>query len=204
MSCSQLGQDTQVLDFYQNKTNGYFVEVGASNGIDLSNTYLLETKYGWKGVCCEPIPFKFEELVQNRPNSVCVKEALYHESGLNVTFDISAHSSMLSGITEHIDKHRATVDEDKTIVTITTVTLLDVLDQAKAPAFIEYLSLDTEGSEYEILKPFDFSRYTFGLIDVEHNYVEPRRTHLRDLLVANGYEYLGENQFDDRYKHRSV
>lgn len=204
MSYSQLGQDMQVLDFYKNKANGYFVEVGASNGIELSNTYLLETKYGWKGVCCEPVPFKFEELVQNRPNSVCVKEAVYYESGLTVTFDIANDSVLLSGISQHIDVHCSTVDKNKTTISATTITLLDVLDQAKAPAFIEYLSLDTEGSEYEILKPFDFSKYTFGLIDVEHNFYEPRRTHIRDLLVANGYEYLGENKWDDRYKHRSV
>jgi FkbM family methyltransferase len=197
-------QDMKVLEFYRNKTNGYFVEVGASDGIQLSNTYLLETKYGWKGVCCEPLPSKFDALVQNRPHCVCVKDAVYDQTGLNVTFDISHRSDMLSGITQHIDKHRSTVDENKTTITVSTITLLDVLDQAKAPAFIEYLSLDTEGSEYEILKAFDFSRYTFGLIDVEHNYIEPRRTHLRELLLRNGYEYLGENQFDDRYKHASV
>ena len=188
MSYSQLGQDKKVLEFYEHKTNGYFVEVGASNGIDLSNTYLLESKYGWKGICCEPIPFKFEELVRNRPTSVCVKEAVYFESGLTVPFDIANGSTMLSGITQHIDVHRSTVDENKTTIFATTITLLDVLDQAKAPAFIEYLSLDTEGSEY----------------DVEHNFLEPSRTHIRELLVTNGYEYIGENNWDDRYKHRSV
>jgi hypothetical protein len=123
---------------------------------------------------------------------------------LTVTFDIANNSILLSGITQHIDVHRSTVDKNKTSIAVSTITLLDVLDQAKAPAFIEYLSLDTEGSEYEILKAFDFSRYTFGLIDVEHNFIEPRRTHIRDFLVANGYEFLGENKWDDRYKHASV
>jgi hypothetical protein len=66
------------------------------------------------------------------------------------------------------------------------------------------MSLDTEGSELEILRPFDFGKYTFGLIHVEHNYVEPRRTEIRDLLVSNGYIYKGEKYWDDMYMHRSV
>jgi predicted transcriptional regulator len=66
------------------------------------------------------------------------------------------------------------------------------------------MSLDTEGSELEILKSFDFKTYTIGLIDVEHNFVEPRRSEIRKLLLANGYEYIEENKWDDRYKHKTV
>jgi hypothetical protein len=87
---------------------------------------------------------------------------------------------------------------------VKTLTLTDLLDKAKAPSFIDYLSLDTEGSEFEILRATDFSRYTFGLIDVEHNFVEPRRTEIRNLLLSHGYVYLRENQFDDSYKHSSL
>jgi predicted transcriptional regulator len=66
------------------------------------------------------------------------------------------------------------------------------------------MSLDTEGSEFEILKNFNFEKYTFGLIDVEHNYVEPRRSEIRNLLLSRGYIYVGENNWDDMYKHQSV
>ena len=204
MSCSQLGQDLQVLKFYKNKKEGFFIEIGASDGIDLSNTYLLETQYNWKGICCEPIPEHFEKLVKNRPNSLCYKEAVYNTSGLTLSFDIANESTLFSGITEHIDKHKATVNKSKTTIKVKTISLLDVLNDAKAPAFIEYMSLDTEGSEFEILKNFDFGKYTFGLIDVEHNYVEPRRTEIKNLLLSKGYLYKGQNQWDDMYKHNSV
>jgi len=60
MSYSQLGQDLEVLKFYNNKENGFFIEIGASDGLNLSNTYLLETQYKWKGICCEPIPNNFK------------------------------------------------------------------------------------------------------------------------------------------------
>ena len=203
MSTSQLGQDLEVLKVYTNKENGFFIEIGASDGIELSNTYLLETKYNWKGICCEPIPSRFEQLVKNRPHSFCCKEAVYSQSGLTVTFDIASWD-VLSGISTHIDKFKDKVNENKTSIQVQTITLIDLLDKVNAPSFIEYLSLDTEGTEYEILKNFDFDRYTFGLIDIEHNYIEPRRTNIRNLLTSKGYIYKGENQWDDMYIHRSV
>lgn len=204
MSRSQLGQELKVIKFYNSKKNGYFIEIGASDGIELSNTYLLETQYEWKGICCEPIPSRFEKLVKNRPNSTCYKEAVYNQSGLSLTFDIANNHDLLSGISEHIDRHKVVVDRNKTSINVATISLLDVLDNANAPLFIEYMSLDTEGSELEILKNFDFRKYTFGLIDVEHNFVEPRRTEIKNLLLSNGYIYIGDNQWDDMYKHSSV
>ena len=62
-SYSQLNQDINVLKFYNNKTDGYFVEIGASDGIKISNTYLLEKEYNWKGICIEPIQEEYEKLV---------------------------------------------------------------------------------------------------------------------------------------------
>lgn len=204
MSYSQLGQDLNVINFYNKKKNGFFIEVGASDGINLSNTYLLETKYEWKGICCEPIPVNFEKLIKNRPNSICVNEAVFNNTGSIISFDIANESDLFSGISEYIDKYKSIIDLNKTTIDVKTITLLDILNKASAPSFIEYMSLDTEGTEFEILKNFDFEKYTFGLIDVEHNYLEPRRTMIRDLLVSNGYIYLGENKWDDMYKHNSM
>ena len=204
MSYSQLGQDVEVVTFYDKKKNGYFIEIGASDGIELSNTYLLEKEYNWKGICCEPIPSRFEKLVTNRPNSICFNEALYNQSGLTITFDIANNFDLLSGISEHIDRHKCAVDANKTTIQVQTLTLQDVLEKAKAPSFIDYMSLDTEGTELEILKPFDFEKYTFGLIDIEHNYIEPRRTEIKNLLLSKGYIYKGDNKWDDMYKHHSV
>lgn len=200
-SYSQIGQDIAVLEYYKNKEGGYFVEVGAADGIDLSNTYLLETKYKWKGICVEPIPEQYEKLVANRPNSKCSNDAVYYKGGLTLEFDIANNGILLSGITENIDAHKKLVDENKRTINVKTITLTDLLDQYEAPNFIEYLSLDTEGSEYEILKDFNFDKYKFGLIDVEHNFIEPRRSQIRDLLLSNGYEYVRENNFDDCYKY---
>jgi len=202
-SYSQFGQDVEIAKFYKNKRDGFFLEIGASDGKELSNTYLLETKYGWKGICIEPIPYRFADLVRNRPRSKCVDYAVFHTSGLEVVFAIANNGDGLSGIQETIDCHKALVDANKTEIVVKTITLGDLLAGNGAPTFVEYLSLDTEGSEYEILKGFDFSTYRFGRIDVEHNFVEPRRTQIRELLTSNGYTFLRENHVDDCYADTS-
>jgi FkbM family methyltransferase len=203
-SYSQLGQDLEVLRCYNNKRKGFFVEIGASDGIDLSNTFLLELNYDWIGICVEPIPAKFELLCKNRPNSHCWSTAVYNESNKQVVFDICNQLDMLSGISDNIDCHAKIVNQNKTQITVTTISLNDLLDKSNSPSFIEYLSLDTEGSELEILTSVDFQKYTFGLIDVEHNHVEPRRSQIRELLTSNGYHYVRENEWDDSYRHNSV
>lgn len=204
MSFSQLGQDIAVLKYYNNKTDGFFIEIGASDGIEISNTYLLEKDYNWKGICVEPIPYRFEALVTNRPNSHCTNQAVYGVSNLDLIFDICVGGDGLSGISKHIDCYKQKVDASKEQIIVKTISFNDLLEKYNAPSFIEYLSLDTEGSEFEILKSFDFNKYTIGLIDIEHNFVEPRRTQIRNLLTSNGYEFIRENHVDDCYKHKSL
>jgi len=163
----------------------------------------LEKVFEWKGICCEPIPERFKQLVTNRSNSLCCNGAVYHSSGLSVAFDIANNYDLLSGISEYIDG-KDVVDVNKTTINVPTITLLDLLDNTNSPLFIDYISIDTEGTELEILKPFNFEKYTFGLMDIEHNFVEPRRTEIRNLLVSKGYIYKGENKWDDMYQHHSV
>lgn len=62
MSYSQFNQDIKVLSYYNNKQNGYFLEIGGGDGILESNTYLLETKYKWSGICVEPVDYQFDNL----------------------------------------------------------------------------------------------------------------------------------------------
>ena len=115
---------------------------------------------------------------------------------------------MCSGLVDNLDTkvkidgkiHERHVNYDlNKIIDVKTITLTDLLDSAKSPKFIEYMSLDTEGSELEILKSNDFKKYNFGVIDVEHNFIEPRRTEIRKLLEKNNYKFNFENNFDDNY-----
>lgn len=204
-SYSQYEQDLAVLRFYKMKKNGFYLDIGAFDGVNLSNTYLLNTEYNWKGICIEPLPDRYAELVKNRPNSICVNKACYSENRAVVPFSIANHFDMLSGITHCIDSfHKDEVNSNKTDIYVETMKLNDILEENDAPHFIEYLSLDTEGSEFEILKAVDFSKYTFGIIHVEHNFVERNRMNIRKLLLSNNYKFIRNNHYDDCYIHNSL
>jgi FkbM family methyltransferase len=199
MSFSQFGQDIKCLDFYKNKQNGFFIDIGAHDGITGSNTYLLE-KNGWNGICVEPMPENFRTLCLNRKKSLCCDLAIYSSSNEEIMFDIF-EMTVLSGISKHI-KISEVYNKGKKSIMVKTITFNDLLEKYNAPLVIDYLSLDTEGSEFEILKSVDLTKYIFGLIDVEHNYVEPNRTQIKELLLNNGYEFIETNNVDDRYKHK--
>lgn len=195
MSYSQLGQDVHLInDIYKGKKNGYFIEIGAYDGKYLSNTYLLETTYEWKGICIEPLPDKYELLKKNRSVN-CINVAAYNEDGKQLKFLVG---DVYSGISTHIDRHYARVSGSPAI-TVETKTLTTILNENNAPTFIEYLSIDTEGSELKVLEGIDFDKYKFGYISLEHNYVEPRRQEIKNFLKNKGYNYHRENQWDDDF-----
>ena len=75
-----------------------------------------------------------------------------------------------------------------------------MLDKHGAPHKIDYLSIDTEGSEYDILKDFNFEKYDISIITCEHNFTNSRED-IYSLLTSNGYErkYTGASKFDDWY-----
>jgi len=197
MNYSQLCQDIDVISFYKYKTGGYFVDIGANDGIKFSNTFLLETKYNWKGICAETDPRVFNFCKKNRINSICTNKAVYKESNIKLKFNLS-ENSLLSGLTDFVDCHTFSLQNSQEIV-VDTISLTDLLNLSNAPSFIEYLTIDTEGSELEILKGCDFNKYSFGTIHIEHNFQEPRRTEMRLLLEKNGYKFLKENKWDDYY-----
>lgn len=85
-----------------------------------------------------------------------------------------------------------------------TRTLSEILDEQNAPSFIEYLSMDIEGCEYDVLSTFPFHRYTFGCISLEHNSEEPKRSLIREILLNNGYQFAKQVAHDDWYIHNTI
>lgn len=100
-SFSQLNQDLNVISFFQNKKEMFFIDIGANDGKKLSNTYLLEKEYKWKGICSEPLPQAFNELIKCR-NVHCDNNAIFSSTGLELEFSMS---DLASGITEYINRH---------------------------------------------------------------------------------------------------
>ena len=197
-SKAQLSQDLWVLYELGDKRKGFFVEFGAGDGKTLSNTYLLETKYDWRGVLAEPNP-SFRDRLGARRAALCF-DCVSDRTGDTVSFNLTAdpHLSTLETFSS-TDMH-AEARRSGQRIELQTISLNDLLKRHKAPPVIDYLSIDTEGSEFLILKALDFSRWSFGLITVEHNF-GPTRNDIRSLLEAHGYRRKFEHltRFDDWY-----
>lgn len=198
-SQSQLYQDLFILLETKAKRDGFFVEFGATNGIELSNTYLLEKEYGWTGILAEPARCWHQQLKNNRISKLDFR-CVWKESGQKLEFN-ETNSPELSTINSFssCDNHSSS-RADGARYSVETVSLVDLLKQNSAPKTIDYLSIDTEGSELEILSAFDFSMYDVKIISCEHNYT-PNREEIHSLLTANGYtrKYAEISYFDDWY-----
>lgn len=196
---SQLGQDLIALLHSGAKQGGFFVEFGATDGISLSNTLLLEKRFGWTGILAEPARCWHKALAANR-TAVIDTDCVWSKSGSTLEFNM-ANAGELSTIASFSDCDNHSRERERgDKFEVRTVSLVDLLDRHGAPHYIDYLSIDTEGSEFAILSAFDFSRYRFGLITCEHNYT-PERQKLHALLTANGYtrKFTALSKWDDWY-----
>jgi FkbM family methyltransferase len=203
-SYAQIRQDLWVLHEMRRKRGGYFVEFGATDGVDCSNTYLLERDFNWRGILAEPNPAWHAELKRNRSASIDLR-CVFSASGERVKF-IAAKYPELGTILgfESSDGHRGARSEHS-IIEVETITLNDLLEQHGAPRDIDYVSVDTEGSELEILERFDFSRWNVMLWSVEHNMTKQKQG-LDRLMKAHGYErrYPSYSSVDAWYRKRDT
>jgi len=187
---SQIGQDKWVLEtVFPGVTDGFFLDVGSAEGTHLSNTKALEER-GWTGICIDPFPLKMEGRTCRM-----LKEVVFSESGKQVSFKASA---ALGGIVDTLGTWKDKANEAPT-VQFTTTTLRDIVATNHAPRFIHFMSLDIEGAELEALKAFPFDTHRMGALAVEHNYEEPKRTQIEELMKSHGYERVHSWQQDDFY-----
>jgi FkbM family methyltransferase len=178
-------QDLLVLFLLNDKREGYFVEFGAVDGLFTSNTLLLERDYGWRGIVAEPAKRWHSALKQNRSCSID-ERCVWSRSGETLKFYEAPENelSSIDALSNSRPGRRYNVD---------TVSLADLLREHDAPKIIDYLSMDTEGSELEILKSFFPTEYRFRVITVEHQYDAARQQDIHRLLTTHGYKRI----FDD-------
>lgn len=198
-SKSQIQQEILVLLLCDFKRSGYFVEFGATDGISLSNTFILESHFGWTGILAEPGRNWHEQLFQNRQCHVDTS-CIWQETGEHLEF-LEASKGEYSTIEKFtMSDHHSRKRISNQTYRVKTLSLEDLLDRYQAPTTIDYLSIDTEGSEYEILSHFNFKKYQIKVITVEHNY-SAKRDEIKDLLTMNGYERINTSLslWDDWY-----
>ena len=174
-------------NYFPDKTDGYFVDIGAHNGIDVNNTFYFENM-GWDGICFEPIPKIFKELQHNR-KCTTLNKAISDNQGKSSFFVIDGYSNMLSGLAdkydqkhiERINRELEEYDQDYDYIEVDCITF----DKAVSNTNIDLLSIDTEGAELDILKTIDFNKYNINVMVIEYNYHNPE---LLSLLEENNFK----------------
>jgi len=173
---SQLYQDVFADFFIGNNFSKLFLEFGATDGIDLSNTYFLENYSNWKGVLGEPDPQWHELLKKNRPNTKVITKCIWKKTGETLDF-LSSDNGVLSTINSFRYSDKDSMSENSKLrnkkfknFKIDSISLNDLIESEFNDTAPSYISVDTEGSEFEILKNFDFKKYKTKFFTVEHNY----------------------------------
>lgn len=203
---SQCGQDQYIYEsFFKEKPKGIFIDIGAHDGITFSNTKFFE-ELGWEGICIEPIPEVFEELKKNR-SSICVKGCISDKAGTGRFLRIKGYPEMLSGLLDYYDPThlgRALTEiysaptNSCDVIAVECFLLNDILEK-NGYFHVDYLSLDTEGGEFEILQSIDFEKFDIEIIEVENNFNESK---IRYFLASKGYEFMGQAGWDDVFRKR--
>lgn len=197
-SPSQLGQDIVALKHLEWKRDGFFVDFGATNGRALNNSWLLEKQFGWSGILAEPGRMWRDALAGSGRTAAIEYDCVWNKTGETLTFsEVGELStiSMLAGSDYHASSRAGAKSYE-----VRTISLNDLLAKHQAPPVIDFLSIDTEGSEFQILEALDFSRYRFKVIACEHNYA-PERESIHQLLTGHGYtrKFVAHSLFDDWY-----
>ncbi len=178
------------------KRNGYYLDVGSADGELISNTKLLDD-LGWKGICVDPFPTNMSK----RTCQVFAQPA-FSESGKKVQFRAAG---ILGGIAQDLSRYKATsAVAHAPLVEFVTTTLDEILAKARAPQYIDYMNLDVEGAELDVLHGLSLDRYQFGSLTVEHNYETAIREQIHQLLAAKGYVRVRSWEVDDWYVHSSI
>jgi len=206
---SQCGQDKYVHEHYfKNCQNGVFIDIGAHNGITYSNTYFFEKEKGWTGICVEPMPQRFAELKISR-NCTCIQGCISDINGPSRLLMVSSpfvNTEMLSGLfhkydPRHLERVKFEIQQtggSYQIIDVECYVLNELLEK-NGITHINFMSIDTEGGEFDILTSIDFTRFKIDVIAIEDNYEDPR---FITFLKEKGYIFATKLEQDILFVHQ--
>ena len=183
------------LEKYVDYDNGFYVELGANDGYTQSNSFYFELKRSWRGILIEPSPHKYLQCLKFRGqvNDVYCNACVgfdYKEKFVEIVYanlmsfapelalDLGETSAHLDRAQHHMDAAETTFSFGAVAVPLSTL-----LDRSAAPDVIDFLSLDVEGGEFDVLRGIDHARHRFRYILVEAR--EPER--IEAYLADKGY-----------------
>lgn len=205
---SQCGQDKRVDEIFKGHRGGVFIDIGAHNGVTYSNTCFFEKERGWAGICIEPMPARFAELKASR-NCLCVEGCISDINGIDQLLMVSSprvDTEMLSGLLHKYDaRHLERVKKEISlyggtydIIDVECHVLNDLLEN-NGITHVNYLSIDTEGGEFDILASIDYSKFKIDVITVEDNYGDSR---FIPFLEEKGYRFVAHLEWDLLFVHK--
>jgi len=202
---SQAGQDLFLNKFvFMRKRGGTFIEIGAAEGIIFSNTYFFEKELGWFGICVEPRPEAFSKLLAVR-NCHCVQACVTDFSGTGVFLTVDGAPTLSGLVAKYDPRHLQRIEREVTAAGSATHKLevqcctFAELMQQNAMTEIDYLSIDTEGGELDILKTINFKQFSIKVLSVENAFADGR---FEATMNKNGYDLVAVIGDDDIYLRR--
>ena len=198
---SQIQQDEWALRSTNFKQKGYFVEIGGHDGVANSNTINLERYFDWNGIVVEANPRWYKKVCQNR-SCIAANYAIFSQPGEELEFvDAGAVGGLISHLQNdiHADLRQKQISSGS-VIKVPAIRGDEILARYGAPEYIEYMSVDTEGSELEVLKSIDFNRWKVTLLTVEHGGQENKREEIWEYMQAYGYQRV-RVWFEDWYYH---
>ena len=195
---SQLYQDMFAEFIVGNESKKTFLEFGATDGIEYSNTYSLEQSFLWTGALAEPDPQWHQDLKKNRPNTSLIYDCVWINSNEKLNF-LSSNEGVYSTLDKFkfSDKHSMPGNTKKRMesfkqIEVNTISLNDLIKKYLNDITPSYISIDTEGSEYDILLNLDFNKYRPQIFTIEHNYTNYEKK-IDDLMNLNGFRRVFKN-----------
>ena len=189
---SQAGQD-YFLDsaVFCRKRGGFFLDIGGNNPVNINNTYFFEKSRGWKGLAFEPLAEQREKWKDSRTTE-CLPFALGSKTGEAEFCEYDAH--YMSGFSDDVE-FSGTV---KARYKVPVRRLADVLEE-HGVAHVDFVSLDVEGAEIEVLSGIDFSRVDIECFTIENNKGHEREIRIRKFMKDAGYKLIARLWLDDVY-----
>lgn len=195
MFYSQFGQDALLDRLFKQATGGFFIDVGAHDGVTFNNTLFLERERQWSGINIEPLPQVFEQLVKNRPKMINLNLAIDKQVGKSNFYSNQGYTEMLSGLVDHYDeRHRQRLTRElaqfggqSSIIQVDTVPLSVIFKQYNIH-HVDVLCIDVEGAEEAVIHSIGFEQDPprIDVIMFENNYPDQGQR-IIDHLQNQGY-----------------
>lgn len=209
MYYSQEKQDKYLEEnVFKGHKNGFFVDVGAHNGVAFNNTLYFEKNNNWTGINIEPIKNVFNKLVENRPTCINYNCAVDDKNGETEFITNTGYTEMLSGIKSHYDnRHENRLRNEnityggQTEITIVPTKRLESIFDENNIKNVNYLSIDVEGGEEAVIRSINFDKVLIDVIGFENNYPD-KSIPIVEYLETKQYKKLDYSGLDIMMIHK--